>query len=66
MAVDTRILERFQAEFQASKQREADAQNALDQAQSAVDLWTAKIADESGIQQALNAALVQLGEAPLS
>lgn len=66
MSLDPRILERFESEYTNSKQREADAQARLDALNEDVAAWQSQVAEEQGIQQAINSTLGQLGVAPLS
>lgn len=63
--IDARILERFELEFSLSKQREADAQARVDALNEDLSAWQGKVAEEQGIQQAINTTLGQLGVAPL-
>lgn len=65
MSLDPRILERFQYEFQASKEREADAQARVDALNVDLAAWQAKVEEEKEIQQAVNDTLQQLGVAPV-
>lgn len=66
MAVDPRILAKFQQEFDDSKNRAAEYQTRIDGLNADLDQLNANLSGESGIQDAINAALTQLGEAPLS
>lgn len=65
-AIDPRILEKFQIEFDASKDRAAGYQTSILELESRLAVLQDNLIGETNIQDAINQALIILGEEPLS
>lgn len=64
--MDPHVLGPLEREFTNSKRRQKEAEERVESLQVDLDAWQKEADEEKDIQRAINDALAQLGEAPLT